>query len=280
VNRDVTGKRKTCLKCGQVIIFTINERADEQSPAPTVPVAELTSSPPPLLRKGGVALALLAWLPGISALPLAIALHNQTLGIVLAGIATGVGAVGFLGCLTRRGTNAALLLATMSLCALILVAAITLVGDNDQGHGDRTSFRGHGIPPQLPEEKTIAAWILANEGEPTSVEFIKWGPHDLEDVKDHVGEVWSALLHLDGKLLTVRYRCASSSGGKQVLDGIFTIKGGEVRQLVVGKGRLADTDLDGIIFFRKVISAEQIEGRSGEGQAGSEAHRKADLGKE
>jgi HEAT repeat protein len=76
-----------------------------------------------------VVLALAALASGILALPLAVAVHNQAIGIVLAGVGAAFGAVGAVLCLSRNGTSFGLMLATTSICGVVLAVALIFIGD-------------------------------------------------------------------------------------------------------------------------------------------------------
>jgi hypothetical protein len=178
-----------------------------------------------------------------------LALHDQTLGIVLAAIGTGLGAVGFLVCLIRIGTRAGLLLATTVLCALVLVAAITFVGNRDDS-SDRSrraevNLRGHGLAPRTREERLVAEHILDHADDPDSVEFVEWGPHalasnpaDRELFSEKLGFFWLGCLSEENRrdqarkieaLVRIRFRCHQAGAhGKAQYDELWCILNGKV----------------------------------------------------
>jgi hypothetical protein len=240
--------------------FPTKEPAAAQALTPTGPVGDMPSSPPRMLWKGAIALSILACLPALSALPLAYMLHDQTIGIVLAGIGTGLGAVGFLLCLRRNGTSAGLLLATTALCALGLVAVIKFVGNGDdpsdqsrradirasddssgQSRRAEVNLRGHGVAPQTREERLVAEHILDHADDPDSVEFVEWGPHALaanpadRDLFDEggifhfMGIFVRGLVTGSDAIIRIRFRCHQAGAhGKAQYDELWWIGSGKV----------------------------------------------------
>jgi hypothetical protein len=80
--------------------------------------------------------------------------------------------------------------------------------------------------PRMPVEELVADDILANAKEPHSVQFQRWGPHDL------TGEFVTHRKGHDDRILRIQYRCKDPQGEWVTEDNLFYLLNNEVSQVV------------------------------------------------
>jgi hypothetical protein len=81
--------------------------------------------------------------------------------------------------------------------------------------------------PKAAEEELVKEYVLTNADDPDSVEFARWGPHDLNS---ELGIRWPPFGNdfLPTKGVRVAYRANNEFGAKTLRDQIFFIQDGKV----------------------------------------------------
>jgi hypothetical protein len=90
----------------------------------------------------------------------------------------------------------------------------------DMDHSDQRSFaRGA-------EERTVRDYVLDNAHDPKSVEFDRWGPHDLAGDLGLTEQLQAGTAPGE-QVVRVRYRASNPSGAKQLHDELFVVRKGK-----------------------------------------------------
>jgi hypothetical protein len=206
VSFDVTGKRTTCAKCGQPMVFP----KETPTPAPIAQVAESPSAALSRFGKGAIAFALGTTLIG---------------AIVLVAVISSAGKRDDMRDQSRRADNGA-------------------GNESNQSRRAEVTLRGHGVAAETREERIVAEYILDHADDPDPVEFVEWGPHALaKDPADR--EFFSAMKYLSDllknkdshkerlekidALVRVRFRCRQAkTTGKAQYDEVWYVMDGKV----------------------------------------------------
>jgi hypothetical protein len=94
-------------------------------------------------------------------------------------------------------------------------------------HKDHPVFQAEGRSfADIPSEEIVESYILQTTPHSDSVQFLRWGPHDL------TGELVAHRKGNDDRIIRARYRCRNRDGEWVVEDNLFYFLNNEVTQVV------------------------------------------------
>lgn len=116
--------------------------------------------------------------------------------------------------------------------ALICLAAVVLVANwlfDWSGPGLPPAAQVHAGGPITPEEQAVAEWIIKYHSNPSSVQWVEWGPSDpglgLTHYKDDPQQE---------KYIRVRYHSRDKDQPERILDGVFRLD--KENKVIIGEG--------------------------------------------